>query len=84
MFFSRLYMTFACRGGGGYSQALADAIERARQAGILFIAAAGNDALNNDVTASYPSGYPHDNVIAVASITSTGALSSFSNYGAIT
>ena len=36
----------------------------------------------NNVTVSYPSGYNVDNVIAVASITNTGALSSFSNYGA--
>ena len=71
-------------GGGGFSQALADAVERANQAGILFIAAAGNSSTNNDVTASYPSNYTSSNVIAVASITNTGALSSFSQYGATT
>lgn len=71
-------------GGGGYSQALKDAIDRANAAGILFIAAAGNSGTNNDATASYPSGYTSDNVIAVASITSAGALSSFSQYGATT
>ena len=71
-------------GGGGYSQALKDAIDRANAAGILFIAAAGNSGTDNDATASYPSGYTSDNVIAVASITSTGALSSFSQYGATT
>ncbi|MDP2113806.1 MAG: S8 family peptidase, partial [Bacteroidota bacterium] len=69
-------------GGGGFSEALQHAIERANSAGILFIAAAGNDGANNDATTSYPSGYPNANIIAVASITSTGALSSFSNYGA--
>lgn len=71
-------------GGGGFSQALKDAIDRANTADILFIAAAGNSATNNDATASYPSGYISSNVIAVASITSTGALSSFSQYGATT
>ncbi|WP_199708024.1 S8 family peptidase [Algoriphagus lacus] len=71
-------------GGGGFSQALKDAIDRANNAGILFIAAAGNSASNNDVTASYPSGYSSANIIAVASITSTGGLSSFSQYGATT
>jgi subtilisin family serine protease len=71
-------------GGGGFSQALQDAIGRANSANILFIAAAGNSATNNDTTASYPSNYPNANVIAVASITSTGALSSFSQYGATT
>ena len=78
-------------GGGGFSQALLDAINRAGDAGILFIAAAGNNASNNDTTANYPSNYqcvtasrPWDCMVAVASITSTGALSSFSDYGATT
>ena len=69
-------------GGGGFSQALQDAIERANKANILFIAAAGNDGTNNETAPHYPSSYPNANIIAVASITSSGALSSFSNYGA--
>lgn len=69
-------------GGGGFSQALYDAIARANSAGILFIAAAGNASSNNDATASYPANYNVANVISVASITNTGGLSSFSNYGA--
>jgi len=76
-------------GGGGFSQALQDAIGRANTANILFVAAAGNGGSdgvgdNNDAVANYPSNYPNANVIAVASITSTGAKSSFSNYGATT
>jgi subtilisin family serine protease len=76
-------------GGGGFSQALQDAIGRANNANILFIAAAGNGGSdgvgdNNDTTASYPSNYPNANVIAVAAITSSGAKSSFSNFGATT
>jgi subtilisin family serine protease len=72
-------------GGGGFSQALQDAIGRANTANILFIAAAGNSTYNCDTsTACYPGEYPNDNVITVASITSTGAISSFSNYGATT
>ncbi|CAA9329627.1 MAG: Peptidase S8 and S53, subtilisin, kexin, sedolisin [uncultured Lysobacter sp.] len=71
-------------GGGGFSQALSDAITRANNAGILFIAAAGNSAVDNDTTASYPSNYPQANIIAVASITNTGALSSFSQWGKTT
>jgi subtilisin family serine protease len=74
-------------GGGGFSQALQDAIERANQAGILFIAAAGNGGSDgvgddNDATPSYPASYPNTNIIAVAAITSTGAKASYSNYGA--
>lgn len=76
-------------GGGGYSQALFDAIQRANNADILFIAAAGNggsDGIgdNNDTTANYPSNYSNPNVIAVAAITSSGSRSGFSNYGATT
>jgi subtilisin family serine protease len=83
-------------GGGGFSQALLDAINRGGDAGILFIAAAGNGGAdgvgdNNDTTANYPSNYQcrtanrtYDCVIAVAAITSNGAKASFSNYGSTT
>jgi len=71
-------------GGGGFSQALQDAIGRANNADILFIAAAGNSTLNCETSSCYPAEYPNANVIAVASITSTGGLSSFSNYGSTT
>lgn len=69
-------------GGGGYSLALEEAITRSGNAGILFVAAAGNDGLNTETSISYPSGYDNATIIAVASITSTGAISSFSNYAA--
>ena len=42
-------------GGGGFSQALLDAINRGGNADVLFVAAAGNSSSNNDVVASYPS-----------------------------
>jgi subtilisin family serine protease len=71
-------------GGGGYSQALFDAVSRANNANILFVAAAGNSGTNNDTTASYPSNYNLPNVIAVAAIDKNGALASFSQYGATT
>jgi len=71
-------------GGGAFAQSLQDAIERSNQANIVFCAAAGNDGSNTDATASYPSCYPNANIIAIASITSTGTLSSFSNYGLTT
>ncbi|HVF34738.1 MAG TPA: S8 family serine peptidase [Candidatus Saccharimonadia bacterium] len=72
-------------GGGGFSQGLQDAIGRANTANVLFIAAAGNDAYNCDSGSScYPAEYPNANIIAVASLTSSGAMSSFSSYGAST
>lgn len=69
-------------GGGGFSQALQDAITRAGNANILFIAAAGNDGANTETSTSYPSGYNNANIIAVASIVKDGTISSFSNYAA--
>jgi subtilisin family serine protease len=74
--------------GGGFSQALYDAISRANNAGILFVAAAGNGGSdqigdNSDITPTYPASYDLPNIISVASITSTGAKSSFSNYGKV-
>jgi subtilisin family serine protease len=72
-------------GGGGFSQGLQDAIERANSAGVLFVAAAGNSTVDCDTSsACYPAEYPNTNIIAVASITSSGAISSFSNFGATT
>lgn len=69
-------------GGGGFSQALKDAIDASGNAQIVFVAAAGNDGSNNDATPSYPASYASGNIIAVAAISSTGALASWSNYGA--
>ncbi len=77
-------------GGGGQSTSLLNAIVRSAQANILFVAAAGNANNNNDASASYPSNYNttsgagYDAVIAVANITSSGAKSSSSSYGATT
>ena len=71
-------------GGGGYNQSLFDAIAFANTRGVIFAAAAGNSASNNDVTTNYPSNYAVGNVVAVASTTSTDGLSSFSSYGATT
>jgi subtilisin family serine protease len=68
-------------GSGTYSQSLSDAISRARAAGILFVAAAGNSAANNDTSNFYPANYSQDNVISVAATDSGDALASFSNYG---
>ncbi len=68
-------------GGGGYSQALSDAIDAHLQRGILFVAAAGNAASDNDGTAAYPANYGHPNVISVAATTRTDTRASFSNFG---
>ena len=76
----------------GYSQALLEAIVRAAQEDILFIAAAGNGGADqigddNDALTAYPSGYDtsaaagYDAIIAVTATDQSDALADFGNYG---
>jgi subtilisin family serine protease len=69
-------------GGGGYSQALFDAIKAAGNSGSLFVAAAGNNGTNTDNSPNYPSNYNLDNIISVCASDHNDKLASFSNYGA--
>lgn len=57
-----------------YSSALSNAIVAVRDAGILFVCSAGNNAVNVDVTPHYPACYNIDNIIAVAATTRNDAL----------
>ena len=68
-------------GGGGFSQALLDAIERAGRAEMLFVAAAGNSSRNTDVFPGYPASYPAANIVSVAATDNRDDLAIFSNYG---
>ncbi|MBN1256524.1 MAG: S8 family serine peptidase [Planctomycetes bacterium] len=68
-------------GGFPYSTQLEIAISVANQAGVLFIAAAGNDASDNDITPFYPASFDLDNIIAVANTTDDDELNWSSNYG---
>ena len=71
-------------GSTAKSKALEDAIRAAGEEGILFVAAAGNDATDNDKRAHYPSNYKLPNVISIAATDRNDNLASFSNYGAKT
>lgn len=68
-------------GGGGFSQAMMDAISEAGNAGILFVAAAGNSYANTDLGSYYPQGYDLPNVISVAATDASDKKAAFSNYG---
>jgi thermitase len=68
-------------GSTQYSKALEDAIRAAGEAGILFVAAAGNDGSSNDKRPHYPSNYDLPNVISVAATDKNDQLASFSNFG---
>jgi len=68
-------------GGGGFSQAMSDAIDASEQADILFVAAAGNSALDNDTNPHFPSSYEQASVLSIASTTHSDSMSSFSQWG---
>ena len=63
------------------SRALEDAIRKAYENDILFVAASGNATTNNDRTPHFPSSYDVPNVISVAALDRNDQLASFSNYG---
>jgi subtilisin family serine protease len=69
--------------GGGAEPSTSEkaAIEYARQRGVLFVAAAGNDGHNNDIFPYYPASYGLDNIISVASVDKQNQLLPSSNYG---
>jgi subtilisin family serine protease len=69
-------------GGGDYEAGLFDAINAGGDAGILFVAAAGNSGTNSDESPSYPAAYDSPAIISVAATDNKDALASFSNYGA--
>ncbi len=68
-------------GGGGFSQALRDAIELARARNAVFVAAAGNEGRDNDASPSYPASYDVANVLSIAACDQQGQMASFSNFG---
>ncbi len=70
-------------GGGGYSQALLDAIEAAGGAGILFVAAAGNEGVDIDYGFDYPAAYSSPNIVAVAATDHNDQRPYWSNTGRI-
>jgi uncharacterized repeat protein (TIGR01451 family) len=69
-------------GAQRFSQSLFEAVKALGDAGILFVAAAGNETLNNDWVPHYPGSYELPNVISVAASTEFGFLASpFTNFG---
>lgn len=71
----------ASYGGFAFSQTEFDAIASANSQGVLFVAAAGNETNNNDVTPVYPASYNLPNIISVAATDQNDKLASFSNFG---
>lgn len=63
-------------GGPGFSQTEQDCISSARNAGVILVAAAGNNA---DSAPEYPASY--SGVVSVDAVNLSGVLASYSNYG---
>ncbi len=70
------------KGDDGTNGALKDAVARAGAAGVLFVAAAGNDSTNNDSEATFPASYNLENMVTVAATNETDGIAFFSNTGA--
>ena len=68
---------------GGYfpSQASYDAYAEAGSQGMIFLAAAGNDANDNDALAAYPCSYDLECIVSVAATDRNDDITGFSNYG---
>jgi subtilisin family serine protease len=67
-----------------YSSAIADRLQQLSDAGILFVASAGNSAKDDDTTPRYPCSYQAVNEVCVAATDQNDALWRKSNFGATT
>ena len=68
-------------GGLDFNPLLGDAIEEANEAGIFFVASAGNESSNNDDQPSYPASYAYPNVVSVTATDKRDGFATFANYG---
>lgn len=73
-------INFSAGGRLPYSEEKAAIIE-ARDADVLFVAAAGNDGLNTDILPYYPASYGLSNILSVAAVDPKENLLSTSNFG---
>ncbi len=68
-------------GGGGYQEAMVEALAYARQHNVIFVASAGNYYRNNDEYPFYPASYPCENIVSVGASTNMDSIAVFSHYG---
>jgi len=71
-------------GRGSPSTPEYELFEKVRELGVLSVASAGNDGINNDLAGNYPANYPSEAIISVANTLRSGSLSLDSNYGSFT
>src|SRR5437867_4859196 len=68
-------------GGAGFSQALKDAMAAAEGAGVVHVCAAGNSAVNADLSPMYPAAYDNRGIVSVLASDSTDTGAGFTNWG---
>lgn len=64
-----------------YSNAIADAVGVLEDDGILLVTAAGNNEVNNQYVPIYPGSLQNKNIITVSSVSETGNMSEWAQYG---
>jgi subtilisin family serine protease len=65
----------------GADPAVQSAVTYAQGLGVVIVAAASNDGLNNDEETAFPCSAPNDNVVCVAALDQSYGLADFSNFG---
>jgi len=68
-------------GGGGFSQALKDAMAAVESQGIVNVCAAGNSSVNADLTPMYPGAFDNRGIISVLASDQNDSGAYFTNYG---
>jgi subtilisin family serine protease len=68
-------------GGPEFSYLEWNAIRKAREKGIIFVAAAGNEKQDSDLNYYYPAAYDLENILSVTAIDKNNRLLSSANYG---
>jgi subtilisin family serine protease len=68
-------------GGGGFSQALKDAMAAVESMGIVNVCASGNSNVDTTVSPMYPAAYDNRGIISVLASDINDAGASFTNYG---
>ena len=73
-----------CNLSWGTSEYIGALEQTMRESDMLFVAAAGNDGIDNNSNPIYPANLELDNLITVTFIDASGKLTSLSNYGSLT
>jgi subtilisin family serine protease len=69
-------------GWAAQPELIEDAVDYARNAGVLFVAAAGNETIDNDDFPAWPASYDLENIISVMATGHSDLKADYSNYGA--